>query len=259
MTDEAATTGRILVEAVGEVATITIDRPAKLNAIGLEMLAELEDRIAALDADRSVRAVIVTGAGDRAFCVGADVNAWSAVEQLDMWRRWVREGHRVFERLARLRQPTIGAINGFALGGGLELALATDVRIAGTQAEFAMPETKIGTLPGWGGTRRLAHTIGSARAKQMIFAGERIDAATAERWGLVNEIVPRKDLMSRAHDLARTIAANGPIGVQLAKAAIDSDPAALESFAGALAAGTLDGREGAAAFRERRSPRFSGE
>ena len=257
--NENAMSGRILLDVSGDIATITIDRPAKLNAIGLEMLAELEERITILDADRTVRAVIVTGAGERAFSVGADVNAWSALPPIDMWRRWVREGHRVFERLARLRQPTIAAINGFAFGGGLELVLAADIRIAAVHAELAMPETKIGTLPGWSGTRRLAATIGSARAKQMIFTGERIDAVTAERWGLVNEVVTNDELMNRAHQLAGAIGANAPITVQLAKAAIDGDPAALESFAGALAACTADGREGIAAFREKRPPRFTGE
>jgi enoyl-CoA hydratase len=259
VTDEEPAPGRIALDVDGEIATITIERPAKLNAIGPAMLAELEDRIAALNADRAVRAVILTGAGERAFCVGADVNAWSALPSLDMWRQWVREGHRVFERLERLRQPTIAAVNGFAFGGGLELALAADIRIAVEHAEFAMPETKIGTLPGWGGTRRLAATIGIPRAKQMIFSGARIDAVTAERWGLINEVVANDELMHRARQLARTIAENAPIAVQLAKAAIDGDPAALEAFAGALAAGTADGREGLAAFREKRAPQFGGK
>jgi enoyl-CoA hydratase len=202
--------------------------------------------------------VILTGAGERAFCVGADVNAWSALEPLDMWRRWIREGHRVLRRLAHLRQPSIAAINGFAFGGGLELALAADIRIAAETASFAMPETKIGTLPGWAGTSRLPEAIGVARAKQMIFSGARIDAFTAERWGLVNEAVPGDGLMSRARELALEIAANAPVSVQLAKAAIDGDAAALEALAGALAASTEDGREGIASFREKRAPRFQG-
>jgi enoyl-CoA hydratase len=260
MTEGAsAGSGRIAFDTDGEIAILTIDRPAKLNALDSGMLIELEERLAAVDRDTSLRVILVTGAGERSFCVGADVRAWSALDPLDMWRIWVRDGHRVLQRLAGLRQPTIAAINGYAFGGGLELALATDIRIASDRATFAMPETKIGTLPGWDGTRRLAESIGSARAKQMIFSGVQIDAVTAERWNLVNEVVRADDLMTRTMELARTIAANAPVAVQLAKAAISGDPAALEGFAGALAAGTNDGHEGLAAFREKRAPRFTGQ
>jgi enoyl-CoA hydratase len=255
---ETAAEGRVALAVGDAVAILTLDRAAKLNALGPEMLAELERHIATIDRDNDVRVVILTGAGERAFCVGADVNAWSALEPLDMWRRWIREGHRVLQRLAHLRQPSIAAINGFAFGGGLELALAADIRIAAETASFAMPETKIGTLPGWAGTSRLPEAIGVARAKQMIFSGARIDAFTAERWGLVNEAVPGDGLMSRARELALEIAANAPVSVQLAKAAIDGDAAALEALAGALAASTEDGREGIASFREKRAPRFHG-
>jgi enoyl-CoA hydratase/carnithine racemase len=259
MTEESPAEGRITLAIQEAVATLTLDRAAKLNALGPEMLANLERQIAAIDRDYDVRVVILTGAGERAFCVGADVNAWAALEPLDMWRRWIREGHRVFQRLADLRQPTIAAVSGYAFGGGLELALAADIRIAGEAAVFAMPETKIGTLPGWAGTTRLPEAIGAARAKQMIFSGARIDAATAERWGLVNEVVAGDGLMSRARELALEIAANAPVSVQLAKAAIDGDAAALEGIAGALAASTEDGREGIASFREKRAPRFHGQ
>ena len=169
--EEPPAEGRIILATDDGVATLTMDRPAKLNAIGPGMIAELDQRLAEIDGDRNIRAVIVTGSGSRAFSVGADVNAWSALEPLDMWRRWIREGHRVLERLARLRQPTIAAINGYAFGGGLELALAADIRVAADQATFALPETTIGTLPGWAGTRRLPEAIGVARAKQMIFSG----------------------------------------------------------------------------------------
>jgi enoyl-CoA hydratase/carnithine racemase len=257
--EEPPEEGRIVLATDDGVATLTLDRPAKLNAIGPVMVAELDQRLAEIDDDRNIRAVIITGSGSRAFSVGADVNAWSALEPLDMWRRWIREGHRVLERLAHLRQPTIAAINGYAFGGGLELALATDIRVAADQATFALPETTIGTLPGWAGTRRLPEAIGVARAKQMIFSGSRIDAATAERWGLVNEVVALEALIDRCRSLAFEIAANAPVSVQLAKAIISGDEAAAEGFAGAVAAGTNDGREGIAAFREKRSPRFTGQ
>ena len=250
--------GRVQVMYEDGVATLTLDRPSKLNAIGPDMLADLERLLAEIDVDRNVRAVIVTGSGDRAFSVGADVNAWTALDPLDMWRSWIREGHRVLQRLAHLRQPTIAAINGYAFGGGLELALAADIRIAADSATFALPETKIGTLPGWAGTTRLPEVIGAARAKQMIFSGCRIDAVTAERWGLANEVVSPGTLTERCRALASEIAANAPVSVQLAKAAINRDASAPEAFAGALAAGTEDGREGVAAFQEKRPPRFSG-
>jgi enoyl-CoA hydratase len=250
--------GRVVLVNEDGIATLTLDRPAKLNAIGPEMLAELDQLIAKIDVDPSACVVIITGSGDRAFSVGADVNAWAALEPLDMWRSWIRDGHRVLQRLAHLRQPTIAAINGYAFGGGLELALAVDIRIAADSATFALPETKIGTLPGWAGTKRLPEAIGVARAKQMIFSGCRIDAETAEHWGLVNEVVTPAALMERCRELASEIAANAPISVQLAKAAVNGDASLPEALAGALAAGTEDGREGVAAFRQKRPPRFSG-
>ena len=259
MPGEPSLEGRVVLMNENRIATLTLDRPAKLNAIGPDMLTELERHLAEIDGDPDIRAVIITGTGDRAFSVGADVNAWSALEPLDMWRGWVRDGHRVLQRLAHLRQPTIAAINGYAFGGGLELALAADIRIAADAATFALPETKIGTLPGWAGTKRLPEAIGLARSKQMIFSGGRIDAATAERWGLVNEVVALGILMDRCRALAAEIATNAPVSVQLAKAVINGDEAAPEALAGALAAGTEDGREGIAAFREKRAPRFSGQ
>src|SRR4051794_26902386 len=158
---------RVLLSIEGQIATITLNRPEKLNSITPEMLATLESIVYELDRNNEVRAVIVTGAGERAFSVGADINAWSALEPIEMWRRWVRGGHRVFDAFARLRQPTIAALNGYTFGGGLELALATDIRIAANGIELGSPEVKIGTVPGWGGTQRLARMIGVARAKQL--------------------------------------------------------------------------------------------
>lgn len=255
---EPAPAGGVTLHVDGEIAVVTLDRPAKLNALSLEMLGALERHVAAIDGNPAIRVAVLTGAGERAFCVGADINAWSALEPLEMWRTWIREGHRVLGRLASLRQPTIAAVNGFAFGGGLEVALAVDMRLAAESARFAMPETKIGTVPGWGGTRRLSAVIGAARAKQMIFSGAQIDARTAERWGLVNEVVAEDDLLPRVNALAQEIAGNAPVAVQLAKAAVNGDESAWEAFAGALAAGTNDGREGIAAFREKRAPRFTG-
>ena len=245
------------------LATITLNRPEKLNAIDPEMLALLEDACVRLEHEQDVRVVLLTGAGERAFSVGADINAWSSLDPLQMWRWWVRDGHRVFARIARLRQPVIAMLNGYTFGGGLELALAADLRVAAEGIELAQPEVKLGTVPGWGGTQRLPALIGASRAKRMILTGGRVDAATAERWGLVDEVAPRERLTAHAQELAHAIAANAPVAVQIAKSLIDgagggATGATLEALAGALAATTADGREGVAAFHERRTPHFTG-
>ena len=181
----------------GRIARITLNRSEKLNALDPEMLAALEDAVSAAEQSREVRVIILEAAGEKAFCVGADILAWTALSPLDMWSQWVRRGHRVFDRLERAKQPVICAIQGFAYGGGLELALACDIRIVTDAARFAMPEVKLGTVPGWGGTDRLPKLIGSARAKQMIFTGEPIAAEVAERWGLANEVVSAASLGDR--------------------------------------------------------------
>ncbi len=254
---------KILLTVDGSIATMTLNRQEKLNAIDPEMLEGLESATRQIDRDQEVRVVLLTGAGERAFSVGADIDAWSALEPLDMWRRWIRDGHRVFEGVSRMRQPVIAVLNGYALGGGLELALAADLRLAAQHSEVGLPETKLGTIPGWTGSQRLPGLVGPARAKQMIFTGARIDATTAERWGLVNEVVPSGELTSRARHLAAEIAANAPVSVQMVKQLVDGalgegGAATLEALAGALAATTEDAQEGLAAFRERREPRFAG-
>ena len=242
------------------VATIIINRAEKLNALTIPMLGQLERFVSDLEQDRAVRAVILTGSG-RAFCVGADIYAWSALDPLQMWRQWIRDGHRIFDRLARLPQPVIAALNGYTFGGGLELALAADLRLAAQGIQLALPEVTLGTIPGWAGTQRLPRIIGPARAKQMIFTGARIDAISAERWGLVNEVVPAPDLLVRAAELAQTIAHNAPIAVQTGKQLIDGDlntGATLEALASAMTSYSEDLQEGLAAFRERRSAEFKG-
>ncbi|HEX9114872.1 MAG TPA: enoyl-CoA hydratase/isomerase family protein, partial [Anaerolineae bacterium] len=221
MSDEA----QVLYEEDGAIALITLNRPEKLNAISLAMLTRLDALAASLEASPTVRVVLITGAGGRSFCVGADINEWDAVaggDPIAMWRAWDRPGHRIFERIARLQQPVIAAVNGFCFGGGLELALAADIRLAAAEAQFALPETKIGTQPGWTGTQRLPRAIGASRAKQMIFTGARIGAEQAERWGLVNEVMPAEGLLPRARELAGQIAANAPLAVQFAKTIVDA-------------------------------------
>ena len=217
-----------------------------------------------LDRNQEVRVVLLVGTG-KAFCVGADIYEWSDLSPLEMGRRWIRDGHRIFARFARLPQPVIAVLNGYTFGGGLELALAADLRLAAEGVQLSFPEVKLGIIPGWGGTQRLAQLIGPSRAKQMIFSGERVAAEQAETWGLVNEVTPADQLAERALELAETIAANGPVAVQLTKQLIDAAfPASgdsgvvLETLAGSLASFTADAQEGVAAFRQRRQPQFSG-
>ncbi len=248
----------------GYIAQIWLNRPEKLNAINRGMLDQLAETVEHVDRSIEARVLIIRARGDRAFCVGADINDWTALAPIDMWRRWIRDGHRVFARIAGLRQPVIAVLNGFALGGGLELALAADIRLAAEGIELGFPEVSIATLPGWGGTQGLPALIGKGRAKQMILSGERISAAKAEHWGLVNEVLPPDQLDSRADELAEQIAANAPLAVQFAKQAIDgyshgSAGFTLEALAGALSAHTKDAKEGLASFKDRRPPNYSGE
>ncbi len=255
---------KISIDINGYFAHIQLNRPEKLNAIDRDMLDELAEIVEQIDQSTQVRVVMIRGRGERAFCVGADINEWSSLAPIDMWRRWIRDGHRLFDRIAALRQPVIAVLNGFTLGGGLELALAADIRLAADSIELGFPEVSIATVPGWGGTQRLPALIGTGRAKQMIFSGQRISAKTAERWGLVNEVLPRDHLENRADALAQQIAANAPLAVQFAKQAIDaarqgSASVTLEAFAGALAAHTHDAKEGLASFREKRPPDYSGK
>ncbi len=246
-----------------DIARIRLNRPRKLNAINRAMLAGLAEAVEQVEASQSLRVLVIDGAGERAFSVGADIHEWTALAPLDMWRRWIRDGQRLFDRIAGLRQPVIAALHGFALGGGLELALCADIRIAAAGTRLGFPEVSIATLPGWGGTQRLPELIGRARAKGMIFSGEPIAAETAEGWGLVNEVVPGAELEARAEELAKRIAANAPLAVQFAKAAIDgADGRAgftLEALSGALAAHSQDASEGLASFREKRPAEYRGE
>lgn len=246
----------------GAVATVTLDRPQKLNVLTLEMLDDLARIATQLDADRSLRCVILTGAGERAFCVGADVLAWSPLDPLDMWRTWIKRGHQVFEQWARLRVPVIAAINGHALGGGLELAAAADIRVAIRAATFGLPEASIGTVPGWSGTQRLTRLLGASRVKYLALTGRRIDAEEAYRIGLLAE-PPGADPLGQAHAIAADICRLAPVAVQLAKQLIDAGSgeglaAALEAIASGLAASTQDAREGKESFARKRAAQFEG-
>ena len=260
MSGTGATGVRLAVD--GPIATITIDRPEKLNALTPAMLEALEAFLGTIEADEAVRVVVLTGAGERAFCAGADVDAWSALAPIDMWRTWVRLGHRVMDRLEGLRQPTIAALNGIAYGGGLELALACDLRIAADTVKVAAPEVGIATIPGWGMTTRLAQVAGPARAKQVILTGEPIDAHRAEAWGMLSEVVPAGELQDAVRRTAERVAAKAPVAVQVAKQLIDGlrprASGSLEALGSGLTAFTDDATEGRASFRERREAKFKG-
>ncbi len=250
---------QILLEKHDRVATITLNRPEKLNALNLNMLGELYRIIAEIEIDKDVQCVIVTGSGDRAFCVGADINDWADLDPMAMAQEWIRLGHRIYDRLAGLPQPSIVALNGFTFGGGLELALACDIRLSSIDAQFALPEVSIGTVPGWGGTKRLPKVIGEGRAKQMVFTGDRIGAEKAEAWGLVNSIHPSSELMAVTRALADRILANAPLAVQVAKETMSENGRTLEALAGAFTSTTNDLKEGVASFREKRKAEFKGE
>jgi enoyl-CoA hydratase/carnithine racemase len=253
---------RILVQRDATIATLTLNRPDKLNAIDGAMLDALGEALGEIERDAQIRAVILSGAG-RAFCAGADIKAWTALSPLEFARSWGLRGHALFDRLAALPPPVIAALNGIAFGGGLELALCADLRIASEQARLGLPEVTIAALPGWGGTQRLPRLIGPGRAKHMILTGQPIDAARAEAWGLVSEVVAGDALLDRARELASQIAANAPLAVQASKRLIDAalplaPGATLESHAGALCGSTEDAGEGRASFLERRPPRYQG-
>jgi enoyl-CoA hydratase len=260
--EEAMNAPRIRFERDDAIVVLTLNRPDKLNAIDDAMLDALDRTLCELEADHDCRAVILTGAG-RAFSAGADIKEWTALTPQEFGPAWGLRGHRLFDRLASLAQPVIAAINGIAFGGGLELALCADIRIAAEGARLGLPEVTIAALPGWGGTQRLPRLIGPGRARHMILTGQPLEATKAEAWGLVTEVVAADALMARARELARQLAANAPLAVQAAKrlidAALPASPAAtLEVPASMAVGGSEDAREGRQSFLERRPPRYRG-
>ena len=215
--------GTIAVHQTEAITTIRLNRPEKLNAVDREMLDMLDAAVNRLHHDESVRVVVLEGSGERAFCVGADLNHIATFGPPDI-RKWVNDGNRVLSRLANLPVPVIAAVHGYAVGGGLEFALACDLRIASEDSSFGLPEITHGWFPGWGGTHRLLHLIGEAKAKEMVLLGERIDAQTAQDLGLVNRVVPRENLADEVHQIAESLAQKSPVAVRAAKAALTRNP-----------------------------------
>jgi enoyl-CoA hydratase len=248
----------------GDVVTITLDRPEKRNALTLEMLRALELVLDELEADRSCRLVLVTGAGSVAFSSGADLGRFAEQDREAVWRLWVPVGHRVLSRLAALPTPTIAVLNGDAFGGGLELALACDLRLAAAEAKFGFPEVRVGTLPGWGGTGRLVEAVGLARARQLVLTGMPLPAEQALAWGLVSDCAPRATLAPLVERYSAALRSGAPVAVGIAKRVLASHAAsqpmteALEALGGALSVTTADLKEGIAAVREKRPPSFKG-
>lgn len=244
------------------VGVVVINRPRVFNALNREVLAELGalfDRIARSD---EIKVVVITGAGDKAFAAGADIAEMRSLSVME-GRALSKAGQRVFGKLEKLPQPVIAVVNGFALGGGCELAIACDIRIASEKAKFSQPEVALGIIPGYGGTQRLPRLIGHGRAKEMIFSGDMIDAEEAYRIGLVNKVVPVGEAMDVAMGLARKIMSRAAIAVQLSKAAINEGAdmdlesgVAHEADVFGLCFATADQKEGMVAFLEKRAPAF---
>jgi enoyl-CoA hydratase len=244
------------------IATITIDRPDVKNALDLETVQALREALQRLAADASVGAVIVTGAGESAFVSGADINAIRARGRDD---GLAAINSSLFAEIDRFPRPTIAAVNGYALGGGCELALACDIRIAAETAKFGQPELGLGIIPGAGATQRLPRIIGMGRAKHLVLTGEIIDAKQALEWGLVTAVAPAGQLQIRARELAKRILRQGPLAARLAKVAlnasarVDLDSGLLiETLAQALCYASEDKMEGTAAFLEKRKAKFTG-
>jgi len=255
----------ITYEVKGSTAYIIMNRPKVMNALNRKTIEELNAAFHAAQEDTSVKGVILTGAGDKAFIAGADIAELSAIDG-EKAGEFSAKGQEVLSFIETLGKPVIAAVNGFALGGGCETAMACTIRIAAENAKFGQPEVKLGVIPGYGGTQRLPRLVGKGRALQLILTGDLIDAHEAHRIGLVNEVVPAADLMSRCEAILTQIGANAPIAtsysINAVNKGVDTDLASgleLEAKYFALAAGTEDKKEGTSAFVQKRVPQFQGK
>ena len=258
-----STLENLLYEKKAGIAYVTLNRPKALNALSRATLDELHSVMEDARDDATVHGVIVTGAGDKAFVAGADITEIASVSAIEA-QAFTRSGQLTFDLIEQLGKPVIAAVNGFALGGGCELAMACTLRLATAHAKFGQPEVKLGVIPGFGGTQRLPRLIGKGRALQLILTADTIDAAEAHRIGLVNEIVEADQLLARAEAILNRIAANAPLATRLALEAVNhgldmtlAEGLVLESGLFAVCASTDDKREGTTAFIGKRAPKFT--
>ncbi|HEX5634750.1 MAG TPA: enoyl-CoA hydratase-related protein [Gemmatimonadales bacterium] len=254
----------LLLDVADGIARLTVNRPDKLNALNGTVIRELGEAASALDADASVRGVILTGAGPKAFVAGADIGELSDQGPIDGKAR-AQVGQRVFRQFEQMTKPVIAAVNGFALGGGCELAMACHLRVAAEHAKFGQPEVKLGLGPGYGGTVRLPRLVGRGRALELLLTGAMIDAPEAYRIGLVNRVVPADRLLPETEALLRSMIENAPLALRLVLEAVDAgsgmgleDALLLEANHFGLASSTEDMREGTSAFLAKRKPAFKG-
>ncbi len=252
-------------ETRDNLCIITIDRPKVLNALNAQTVGEIAEAFEAARADAAVKAVIVTGAGEKAFVAGADINELATMTPVT-GKETAERGQRVFRAIETFPKPVIAAVNGFALGGGCELALACHIRIASENAQLGLPEVTLGIIPGYGGTQRMVRLLGKGKALELICTGDRIGAAEAEKIGLVNRVVPADQLMPVAEEMARKMASRGPLAVRAAIEAVmvGSDMGfdegqVLEATLFGLLAASDDMKEGMTAFLEKRKPDFKGK
>ena len=248
----------VLLEKKGHIAVATINRPKALNALNSQVLEDIDQLVEQVKADDEIRALVITGSGEKAFVAGADIGEMAPMNVAE-GLAFSELGDRILMRVDMMEKPTIAAVNGFALGGGCEMALACDIRIASEKAKFGQPEVGLGITPGFSGTQRLPRRVGVAKAKELIFSGKQIGAEEAKRIGLVNEVYAAEELLNKAVEMAKSFTANAPIAVKYSKACIDrgmqmdiDDGIALENELFAMCFATEDQKEGMGAFLEKR-------
>jgi enoyl-CoA hydratase len=255
----------VKLEKKNSIAYVTIDRPKVLNALNMATMEELQEVFTDLAADREIRVVILTGGGEKAFVAGADINELQKNNPVEA-KAYTHRGQAVLDLIENLGKPVIACINGFALGGGCEIAMACTMRLASESAKLGQPEVKLGIIPGYGGTQRLLRLVGTGLAMQILLTGEMISAQEAHRIGLVNEVLPAEKLITRAEEIAQKIIANAPLAVQYCMEAVNQglnmtlqEGLFLEATLFGICCASEDKKEGTTAFLEKRKPNFQGK